>query len=134
MKKCLLLISMFFISILASAQVECILGEWRTVDDVTGETKGIVEFYQGDNGLYYGKILRVFWKGVELKNTGAEGLVVIKEMEEHDGMLRNGFIFEPESKKTYYGKIYYNKEDNTITLRGSLDKRGWIGRSQTWVK
>ena len=42
---------------MVSAQVEKILGEWRTVDDVTGETKGIVEFYQDDNGLYYGKIL-----------------------------------------------------------------------------
>ena len=134
MKKYLILMSFLFVSLFASAQVEMILGEWRTVDDVTGVTKGIVEFYRGDDGLYYGKIVKVFWKGEELKNTGAEGLVVIKEMEEHDGMLRNGFIFEPESKKTYYGKVYYNKEDNTITLRGSLDRKGWIGRSQTWIR
>ena len=44
---------MIFSSMMASAQVDKILGEWRTVDDVTGETKGIVEFYRGDNGLYY---------------------------------------------------------------------------------
>ena len=50
MKKHLLLIILFLSSMFASAQVEKILGEWRTVDDVTGETKGIVEFYQGDNG------------------------------------------------------------------------------------
>ena len=37
-------------------------------------------------------------------------------------------------KKNYYGKITYNAADNTITLRGSLDKRGWIGRSQTWIR
>ena len=71
MKKHLLLILMFFSSMMASAQVEKILGEWRTVDDVTGETKGIVEFYRGDNGLYYGKIIKVFWKGQELKDTGS---------------------------------------------------------------
>ena len=118
MKKYLILISFLFASLFVSAQVEMILGEWRTVDDVTGVTKGIVEFYRGDDGLYYGKIIKVFWKGEELKNSGLENLVV----------------FEPESKKTYYGKIYYNKEDNTITLRGSLDKRGWIGRSQTWIR
>ena len=135
MKKYLLLISMLFVSMFASAQVEKILGEWRTVDDVTGETKGIVEFYQGDNGLYYGKIIRVFWKGQELKDTGFENMVVIKDMEAvDDGMLKNGIIYEPEGKKDYYGKIYYNKENNTITLRGSLDRRGWIGRSQTWVR
>ena len=134
MKKILLLISMFFVSMLASAQVEMIMGEWRTVEDVTGETKGIVEFYRGDNGLYYGKIIKVFWKGQELKDTGFEDMVVIKDMEAQDGMLKNGIIYEPEGKKDYYGKIYYNKENNTITLRGSLDKRGWIGRSQTWVR
>lgn len=134
MKKHLLLLVLFFCSMVASAQVEKILGEWRTVDDVTGETKGIVEFYKSDNGLYYGKILRVFWKGQELKDTGFENMVVIKDMEEHDGILKNGIIYEPEGKKNYYGKITYNKEDNTITLRGSLDKRGWIGRSQTWVR
>lgn len=134
MKKHIFLLLVAFCTMTASAQVENILGEWRTVDDVTGETKGIVEFYQGENGLYYGKILRVFWKGQELKDTGFENMVVIKDMEEHDGMLKNGIIYEPEGKKDYYGKIYYNKENNTITLRGSLDKRGWIGRSQTWVR
>lgn len=134
MKKHLLLILMIFSSMMVSAQVEKILGEWRTVDDVTGETKGIVEFYKGDNGLYYGKIIKVFWKGQELKDTGFENMVVVRDMEEHDGILKNGIIYEPEGKKDYYGKIYYNKEDNTITLRGSIDKRGWIGRSQTWVR
>ena len=134
MKKHLLLILMIFSSMMASAQVDKILGEWRTVDDVTGETKGIVEFYRGDNGLYYGKIIKVFWKGQELKDTGFENMVVIKDMKEEDGMLKHGIIYEPEEKKNYYGKICYNKEDNTITLRGSIDKRGWIGRSQVWVR
>ena len=59
MKKYILLLLMFFSSMMASAQVEKIIGEWRTVDDVTGETKGIVEFYKGDNGLYYGKIIKI---------------------------------------------------------------------------
>lgn len=130
----IILVALLLSSMMVSAQVEKILGVWRTVDDVTGETKGIVEFYQAENGLYYGKILRVFWKGQELKDTGFENMVVIKDMEEHDGMLKNGIIYEPEGKKNYYGKIYYNKDDDTITLRGSLDKRGWIGRSQTWVR
>lgn len=134
MKKYVLSFLLLVSSFVASAQVEKILGEWRTVDDVTGETKGIVEFYQGENGLYYGKILKVFWKGEELKDTGFENMVVVKDMEEHDGMLRNGIIYEPEGKKEYHGKITYNEEDDTITLRGSLDKRGWIGRSQTWVR
>ena len=51
-----------------------------------------------------------------------------------DGILKGGTIYEPESGKTCYAKISYNEADNTITLRGSLDRRGWVGRSQTWIK
>ena len=51
-----------------------------------------------------------------------------------DGILKGGTIYEPESGTTYYAKISYNEADNTITLRGSLDRRGWVGRSQTWIK
>ena len=134
MKKYFLLLVLAFSSMFASAQIDKIVGEWYTVDDETGAVKALVDIYQGDNGLYYGKIIKVFWKGQELKDTGIENMVVIKDMEAADGMLKNGIIYEPEGKKNYYGKVYYNKEDNTITLRGSLDKRGWIGRSQTWVR
>ena len=64
------------------------------------------------------------------KEVGAVNTVKIYE----DGMLKGGTIYEPESGKTYYAKISYNEADNTITLRGSLDRRGWVGRSQTWIK
>ena len=78
-------------------------------------------------------MLRLFAESV-VAIIEAENMIVIKDMEEHDGMLRNGIIYEPEGKKNYYGRITYNAADNTITLRGSLDKRGWIGRSQTWIR
>ncbi len=134
MKKCFLLLVLVFSSMFASAQIDKILGEWYTVDDETGAVKALVNIYQGDNGLYYGQIIKAFKNGTENPNSPNKGLVIVKDMEGKDGMLMNGTIYEPESKKTYYAKISYNKEDNTITLRGSLDKRGWVGRSQTWIK
>lgn len=133
----------FFLSILfllavcltANAQVSKILGEWRTVDDKTGETKGVVLFYQNpDNGLYYGKLTHVYYKGQEIFDPQYVGLVIIKDMKDEGGVLKGGSCFEPDSGKTYYGKITYNAKDNTITLRGSIDKAGLLGRSQTWVK
>lgn len=134
MKRMFLLLALVFSSMIASAQIDKILGEWYTVDDETGEIKALVNLYKGDNGLYYGQIIKVFKNGEENPNSDRKGLVIVKDMEEEDGILKNGTIYEPESKKTYYAKISYNSEDNTITLRGSLDKRGWIGRSQTWIK
>lgn len=118
----------------ASAQIDRIVGEWYTVDDETGAIKALVNIYQGENGLYYGQIVKAFKNGVENPNSPNKGLVIVKDMQEEEGILKNGTVYEPESKKTYYAKISYNKEDNTITLRGSLDKRGWVGRSQTWIK
>ena len=134
MKKCLLLLALVFSSLFASAQIDKIVGEWYTVDDETGAVKALVDTYKGDNGLYYGKIIKVFKNGQENPNSDRKGLVIVKDMKAEDGMLKGGTIYEPESGKTYYAKISYNEADNTITLRGSLDKRGWVGRSQTWIK
>ena len=134
MKKCLLLLSLVFSSLFASAQIDKIVGEWYTVDDETGAVKALVDIYKGDNGLYYGKIIKVFKNGQENPNSDRKGLVIVKDMQAEDGILKGGTIYEPESGKTYYAKISYNEADNTITLRGSLDRRGWVGRSQTWIK
>ena len=134
MKKCLLLLALVFSSLFASAQIDKIVGEWYTVDDETGAVKALVDIYKGDNGLYYGKIIKVFKDGQENPNSDRKGLVIVKVMKAEDGMLKGGTIYEPESGKTYYAKISYNEADNTITLRGSLDRRGWVGRSQTWIK
>lgn len=134
MKKCLLLLVLVFSSLFASAQIDKIVGEWYTVDDETGAVKALVDIYKGDDGLYYGKIIKVFKDGQENPNSDRKGLVIVKDMKAEDGMLKGGTIYEPESGKTYYAKISYNEADNTITLRGSLDRRGWVGRSQTWIK
>ena len=134
MKKCLLLLALVFSSLFASAQIDKIVGEWYTVDDETGAVKALVDIYKGDNGLYYGKIIKVFKNGQENPNSDRKGLVIVKDMKAEDGILKGGTIYEPESGKTYYAKISYNEADNTITLRGSLDRRGWVGRSQTWIK
>jgi uncharacterized protein (DUF2147 family) len=134
MKKCLLLLALVFSSMFASAQIDKIVGEWYTVDDETGAVKALVDIYKGDNGLYYGKIIKVFKNGQENPNSDRKGLVIVKDMQAEDGILKGGTIYEPESGKTYYAKISYNEADNTITLRGSLDRRGWVGRSQTWIK
>ncbi len=134
MKKYLLLFALVLSSMFASAQIDKIVGEWYTVDDETGAIKALVNIYQGEDGLYYGQIIKAFKNGVENPNSPNKGLVIVKDMQEEEGILKNGTVYEPESKKTYYAKISYNKEDNTITLRGSLDKRGWVGRSQTWIK
>lgn len=134
MKKIFLTVLFFAISLISNAQIDKILGEWRTINDKTGETEAVILFYQGDNGLYYGKTTRVFEKGKELFNPEYIGMILVKDFKLEDGRLVGGTLFEPHENKTYYGKISYNAKDNTLMVRGSLDKRGWLGRTQIWVR
>ncbi len=141
-KRVLLGIMVLLVCISGSAQVSAILGDWKTVDDKTGERRSIVTIYKGSDGLYYGKISKMLmYQELDLKceackdedhNAPIEGLVIIRGMKAEDGQLVGGKVLDPESGKFYYGKIYL--KDGKLVLRGSLDKRGFLGRNQTWVK
>jgi uncharacterized protein (DUF2147 family) len=139
-------ISILFFIIMATlstqAQISRIVGDWKTVDDKTGEKRSIVTIYKGSDGLYYGKVSKLLMyqelnpkceacQG-EDKNAPVEGLVIIRGMKAEDGQLVGGKVLDPESGKFYYGKIYL--KDGNLVLRGSLDKRGFLGRNQTWVR
>jgi len=141
MRKLSLFVLTIIISSLCFGQVEQILGDWKTVDDKTGDNFSIVHIYQGENGLYYGKVAKMLVGPAGLvcdkcesedHNKPLEGLVIIRDMKAIDGELREGHVLDPESGKFYYGKIYLEK--GRLVLRGSLDKRGWFGRNQTWIR
>ena len=137
-----LLLVLMLVSISLHAQVSAILGDWRTVDDKTGEKRSIVTIYKGSDGLYYGKISKMLmYTDLDLKcdqckgedyNKPIEGLVIIRGMKAENGELVGGKVLDPESGKFYYGKIFL--KDGKLVLRGSLDKRGFLGRNQTWVR
>ena len=69
----------------------------------------------------------------EDQNKPIIGLVIVRDMQLKDGELRGGKVLDPDNGKFYYAKIYLDK-DGTLVLRGSLDKAGLLGRSQTWLR
>lgn len=137
------LIAFLLVSLSISAQVDKMLGDWTTIDDKTGDKRSTVHIYKATDGFYYGKVLNLFKKNPDgtfsVLNEdpagfeGTIGMVILKKLEV-DGDNLKGKCYDPESKKTYYGKVSYNAKNNTVTLRGSLDKAGIFGRSQTWVR
>ena len=117
-----------------------IVGDWMTVDDKTGDNYSIVRIYQGDDGLYYGKIQKILMGPEDVTCTLCTGadkdapmlnLVIIRGMHMEKGELRGGKVLDPNNGKFYYGKIYL--KNGKLVLRGSLDKLGAFGRNQTWV-
>lgn len=103
-------------------------GKWTTIDDKTGEAAGLVEIYKADDGLYYGKLVDTFGE-----DKSAVGTMIVRGMKYEDGKLTGGKVYDPDSDKTYYCTIKYDAKKKELNLRGSLDKRGLLGRTQTWV-
>jgi uncharacterized protein (DUF2147 family) len=129
-------------SISGFSQIDKIVGKWKTIDDEDGSAKSIVYIFKATNGKYYGKIEKLFKNadslctecdGIE-KNKPKLGLTVIKNMHEKNGSLTGGTILDPNNGKVYKCNISFDAKANNLSVRGSLDKMGIIGRSQTWVK
>ena len=64
---------------------------------------------------------------------GVVGTQLFKEMKVNGDHLK-GKVYDPESQKTYFGKITYKAKTDELVLRGSLDKAGLLGRSQIWKR
>lgn len=137
----LLLFCMTF-SAMSFGQIDQILGRWKTIDDNDGSTKSIVYIFKATNGKYYGKIEHLF-KNPEKKCTECSGnnknkpilgMMVINEMIEKEGTLTGGTILDPNNGKVYKCNISYDTKTGKLNVRGSLDKGGFIGRTQVWIK
>lgn len=143
MKRLVLTLSFLLSVIVSFAQVSKMLGDWDTIDDRSGDKRSRVHVYKATDGKYYGKVQALYkknadgtysdWDDVPEEQKNVIGMVILKELEP-DGDVLKGRCYDPESKKTYYGKVSYNAGKDQITLRGSLDKLGLLGRSQTWVR
>lgn len=141
MKRIGMFLAALLVGIAAFGQVEQIVGDWKTVDDKTGNNFAVVHIFKATNGLYYGKIIKMLvgpenqvcdkCEGAD-KDKPLEGLLIVRDMKAIDGELREGRVLDPESGKFYYGKIYL--KEGRLVLRGSLDKRGFLGRNQTWLR
>ena len=143
MKKHFLLFLLLAAATLGQAQVSKIVGEWNTFDDKTGEMRScvniyeenseylcvVVKLYEKDNSGNYKVMQPPYPKGYE----GVVGSQFFRGMKQHGDHLK-GKLYDPESQKTYFGKISYKAKTDELVLRGSLDKAGLLGRSQTWKR
>jgi uncharacterized protein (DUF2147 family) len=138
------ILAMLFITTMANCQVEKILGRWTTIDDKENIPVSIVNIYRGTDGKYYGKIEKILVKSEEnklctecegaLHNKPVVGMIIVNNMEWRDGKLQGGTILDPDNGKTYYAKMWVDPATGKLILRGSLDKRGLLGRNQEWVR
>lgn len=124
-----------------SATAQGVIGQWKTIDDETGEAKSIVEIYE-KNGKIYGKVVKILnpakkdakcteCKGAD-KNKPILGMVIIKGLEKDDDEYTDGKILDPNNGKLYSCTIKLDGK-NTLEVRGYIGF-SFIGRSQTWTR
>ncbi len=133
---------MFVFLMMSTVSFSQIEGKWKTIDDETGEEKSIVEIWKAQDGLYYGKIIKLFDetkqndvcdecdKDDPRYNKPIIGMVIIRKMEKvEDNEWDEGDILDPANGKVYDCKMW--RDGKNLQVRGYI---GWslIGRSQTW--
>lgn len=124
------------------------VGIWKTIDDVTGKPKAIVQVWQSKDKKLYGKILKVFPRpGLDLNavcsdckgsqhNKPLTGLVFLeslKKSKESNIEWSGGKILDPKNGKSYHCSLQVADNGQKLNVRGYLGLP-LFGRTQTWVR
>ncbi len=140
MKKTALSLFLFFFLALTT-HAQSVLGKWKTIDDVTGKAKSIVEIYEQD-GKVYGKVVKILTPGREnavcdqcegdKKDKPILGMVILTGLEQDGDEWEDGEILDPNNGKTYSCYITLEEPDK-LKVRGYIGF-SLIGRTQYWYR
>jgi len=124
-----------------------IAGFWKTIDDVSGQPKAIVEIKEEGDHSYSGRIVKMYPQPQEQptvcvkckdkrKNQPLIGMVImehlIKNKEAHNSWT-NGNIIDPHNGKNYRCNIQLLENGQRLMVRGYIGLP-LFGRSQIWIK
>ena len=122
------------------AQQTSPVGEWKTIDDESGEAKSIITITE-ENGTLSATIARILAEKADgsphvcdkcegdLKGAPMEGLRIVWDMQPDGEEWSGGRILDPESGKVYKAKMKLNEDGSQLEVRGSV---AFFGRSQFW--
>jgi uncharacterized protein (DUF2147 family) len=132
---------LFFILFIQVSYGQTIFGRWKTIDDLNGKEKGIVEIYEY-KGKVYGRVIEIFEADKKhLKCEKCEGddhnkpilgMNIIRGLKKNGDMYDGGKIIDPKNGKSYHCKITLEGKDKLV-VRGYIGI-SLFGRSQTWIR
>lgn len=138
-KRLPLLLFVLLLPFIVSAQ--SIIGNWKTLDDVTQKEKSIIQIFEQD-GKIYAKITELLTPGDENKiceecegtnkDKPLKGMIIIDGLKKDGDEWNNGKILDPKNGKIY--KCYITLEEaNKLKVRGYIGF-SLIGRTQYWYR
>ena len=140
MMKRILCALLFVVMSASAAMAQDVIGKWKLEDG-----SAIVEVYQ-DGDVFNGRIV---WleKPTEadgspavdnnnpdkaLRSRQLIGLNMLHGLKAADGEYSGGKIYDPGNGKTYNCSM--KVEGDVLKVRGSLDKKGLLGRTMDWFR
>ena len=137
------LVLLVFLMFSSSSIGQTISGKWKTIDDETGEEKSVVQIWKAKDGLFYGKIMKLFDDSKKNNvcdkceesdvryNKKVVGMKIIMKMKKTDtNEWSEGTILDPNNGKVYKCKI--SRDGVNLAVRGFIGF-SIIGRTQTWI-
>lgn len=141
MKKCFPLL-LIMVAVFSSIHAQTdIIGQWKSVDDESGDVRSIVEIYQSGDQIM-GKVLKTFPQEGEDTDPICDecdendprfkqkiiGMEIIQKMTKDGDVYTGGKILDPENGNIYRCKIW--REKDKLYVRGYL---GFFYRTQEWL-
>lgn len=124
------------------------VGYWKTIDDVTGQPKAILQVLKSNNQTLYGRILKTFpdkkqaalelcnkCKG-ERHNRPIVGMIILDSLKQNAGNSlewTGGQILDPKTGKSYHCSLKVVENGQKLSVRGYIGLP-LFGRTQTWVR
>ena len=118
------------------------IGLWKTIDDKTGQPRGIVRVYEAGN-RYFARIERSLIPGEEGRKCSActderkdqplIGLVLMRNVELNNGEYSGGDILDPNTGSVYRCNFKLEDGGQVLTVRGYLGV-SLFGRTQKWLR
>ena len=115
---------------------------WRTIDDKTHKTRGLVRLFEKD-GAIYGKIEASFDPKEarevcekcdgDRRNKPVIGLVFLRDMKKRGAEYSGGDILDPDTGWIYRCKMSLEEGGRKLNVRGYLGL-ALVGRTQTWIR
>jgi uncharacterized protein (DUF2147 family) len=129
----------------ALAQTVSPVGYWRTIDDVTGQPRSVVQIWQS-NGQLQGKLTSINFRSDESPKDLCTKCAPPRNTQQILGMTilwgmtyagnntwSNGQILDPKIGKIYSCKLYLSRDGRSMEARGYIGV-SLLGRSQQWYR
>jgi len=133
-----------FYGVLLNATEPSPAGLWKTIDDSSGQPKGLVRIREV-NGRYEGKLEKIFPKPGEdpaprcdkcegaRHNQPVLGMTILWGLTKQGDEYQGGEALDPENGKIYRAKMKLVDGGKKLEVRGFIGI-SLFGRSQTWLR